>query len=362
MKNILKLTCLLILLLISSCSKDSADDVTSNTNTYALLSSEIGTNDNGVIQLWKNGNITDITNKDSYSWGDNMVIENGDVYISGSEKEVGGSVQTVIWKNGVKLNSTTSAKTNLTNFGANQKNEEKLAVPTNAKLADFTVSGNNIYLLKDEFVDGISKIVMYKNGQPTNITNGSHRTTAVKIKVIGPDVYILGLEENESSTSVLKVWKNGQPTNLTDGTNFARADDIFITNNDVYVLGREYNGSYLKPKLWKNGVEIPNFISDQYFAPSSLFVENNNIYVAGTTIKNVRLAQLWKNGETINLGSSNLKHSYSSNVYVNDSKVYVSFSEQNQDDIFVSKLWIDGEITDLSDGKTNSFIQKVVVK
>lgn len=337
-----KLTSLLAILLFAtyySCSKDVTEDLTPKTdNIYILQNAFKGPKEYGVIQLYKNDTFTDITNKENDSWGIGMYINNNDVYILGTEKVDGSEEKTKVWKNG-----------------------QELPLPINSNIHDITISGSDLYLLSQEYINNAYQIVVYKNNQPINITDGANDATPTKIKIIGSDTYILGTVF-DGNHYVVTIWKNGVATNITDGSYNAFSNDLVVNNNEVYVLGREHNGTTTLPKLWKNGNEVPNFINDQFFRPVSLFVENDNVYVTGNFVKDaIRTAQLWKNGETINIGGIN-NHSFVSDVFVKNNKVYVSYHEANQFKKFVSKLWLDGEITDISDGIIDTYSQKIIVE
>ena len=332
MKNLTFVLLLLLNITYYSCSKDSSSELISESSVYILQNTYKGPNENGVIQLYKNGNVTDITSKENDAWGINMYIENNNVYILGTEKENGGTEKTKVWKNG-----------------------EELSLPISSNIQDIAIAGSDLYLLATEYVNKASKIVLYKNGQPTSITEEADGATPKKIKIIGTDVYILGI-----SNYKIAVWKNGTPTYITDGNYNATPIDFVVNNDDIYVLGREFNGLALVPKLWKNGTQVSSFITNRDFVPVSLLVENENIYITGNSIKTPRVAQLWQNGETNNIGSA-ATNSYVSNVLLKDNKVYVSYHEANQFKKFISKLWIDGEITDISNGNTDTYSQKIII-
>jgi hypothetical protein len=55
-----------------------------------------------------------------------------------------------------------------------------------------------------------------------------------------PDIYVAG-NENNGTVNIAKVWKNGTPTNLTNGNFNALAYSIFVSGTDVYAAGSEYN-------------------------------------------------------------------------------------------------------------------------
>jgi len=93
------------------------------------------------------------------------------------------------------------------------------------------------------------------------------------------DVYVAGWESNTQGVYVAVLWKNGIPQYLTDGTVSAWAMSVFVSGNDVYVVGENPSNTVV---LWKNG-EL-QYLTDGEKAFSgcgSVFVSGNDVYVAG---------------------------------------------------------------------------------
>ena len=67
------------------------------------------------------------------------------------------------------------------------------------------------------------------------------------------DDYTCGYEINGASKSVAKYWKNGFPTNLSDGTKNAYTTSIKIVGSDIYITGFENLDSNSQALYWKNG-------------------------------------------------------------------------------------------------------------
>ena len=53
-----------------------------------------------------------------------------------------------------------------------------------------------------------------------------------KPKEMQTDVYVVGNETKAGLFTRAKMWKNGEPTNLTDGSQDARAQSIFVTQTE----------------------------------------------------------------------------------------------------------------------------------
>ncbi len=123
-------------------------------------------------------------------------------------------------------------------------------------------------------------------------------------------VYICGFEINASGKNVAKYWKDEVEVVLSDGVKDAVARAIWVEGNDIYLAGsRKVStaGSLSVPVYWKNGV-MSDLSSDPAVlsVATDIFIQNQNIYIVG--------------------------------------------NERNEDGVSVAKLWINAEVTDLSDG------------
>ncbi len=178
--------------------------------------------DTSFAVLWKNGVPIPLTDGKKSASANSLFVQNGDVYVGGSEENSQGYDIAKFWKNGVPTILSTSS----------------------AGAGSIYVESDDIYVLL--FEDNIPKL--WKNGVKTNLTG-----TPEDIMVVGTDVYIAG---NEGY--IAKVWKNGVPTSLSDGLFPAYGHSVYVSGSDVYVAGSEQgsNGNSTA-KLWKNGVEVP---------------------------------------------------------------------------------------------------------
>ncbi|MBK8568197.1 MAG: hypothetical protein IPN76_34060 [Saprospiraceae bacterium] len=178
--------------------------------------------DTSFAVLWKNGVPIPLTDGKKSASASSLFVQNGDVYVGGSEKNSQGYTIAKFWKNGVPTILSTST----------------------AWVNAIYAAGDDVYVVLYE--DSIHKL--WKNGVKTNLTG-----TPQDIKVVGTDVYIAGNDGN-----IAKFWKNGVPTSLSDGLFPAFGHSVYVSESDVYVAGSEQdgNGGYAA-KLWKNGVEVP---------------------------------------------------------------------------------------------------------
>ncbi|WP_055395508.1 IPT/TIG domain-containing protein [Flagellimonas eckloniae] len=208
--------------------------------------------------------------------------------------------------------------------------------------------------------------MIWKNGTPINLTDGSAAAQANSIFVNGTDIYVAG-QEIEGSKEVAKLWKNGQVLyNLTDGTENAYAYSVVANNTDVYVAGREANNESFNTfsKIWKNGQLLYNLTDgSKISAVYSLFLNNTDIYAAGfeRNENGMDIAKLWKNGVVTNItDGSNSAKAYS--VYVDGNDVYVAGNEETENGA-TAKIWKNGvPLYNLTDGSTYSYAISLVVK
>jgi hypothetical protein len=59
---------------------------------------------------------------------------------------------------------------------------------------------------------------------------GDDKKEIIEIPDPVTDVYAVGYESN-GIIDIAKIWKNGEATNLTDGTNKTFATSVFVTQN-----------------------------------------------------------------------------------------------------------------------------------
>src|SRR5690606_14623999 len=84
--------------------------------------------------------------------------------------------------------------------------------------------------------------VMWKNGVPQYLTDGTYDVTIESVFVSGDNVYASGGEKGGGSSGIYyfaKIWVNGEVQTLTDGSTNARGNSIFVSDGNVYVGGYE---------------------------------------------------------------------------------------------------------------------------
>ncbi|CAL2103502.1 exported protein of unknown function [Tenacibaculum sp. 190130A14a] len=346
MKKHFTLLSLALTLLIIACGKDDTDNINNNKfDKVYVLSNEIIAEES-TLSLWNQRKTTIVSNGNTI--GDKVLVANNDTYILGS-----------------KYNPTTKQKESRI-----WKNGKETAIPKDLYIFDFLVINNDIYIVGKEVSNTLgfkSKLVLFKNNQPTYLTDGnSELSSSFRVFIENSNVYVLGAL-NEGNKNLLKLWKNNEPHNITDGTKNILPIDFFVKNNTTYILASEYNGASYTPKLWIND-ESKKVVSNEDFAPIKVFVENETLYIAGHSKSNVVSKssigipgpQVLVNGKVISIGNN--KDAGITSLFVKNSKIYVSLIEPNSNKVMVSKLWADGEVIDISNGTTHTFSRSVFVE
>lgn len=181
-----------------------------------------------VAKVWKNGSPTSLTDGTKEAIANAISVSGNDVYVVGSEFD-GASYILKVWKNGVAQNLTSGVKS--------------------AEANALFVAGSDVYVAGEEM--GAAKF--WKNGVATVVAAKSARATGI---YVSENIVYVTFEEYNATTKKWqgKLWKNGQITNISDGTKDCYLTGIRIDASDVYVIGSENNGTTEITKVWKNGV------------------------------------------------------------------------------------------------------------
>lgn len=269
----------------------------------------------------------------AYGEANDIVVSNGDVYISGVRINTSGKVQACYWKNGEETFLTTSN----VDFLAN----------------GIAVSGNDVYVAGDE--NGSSgKPCYWKNGERTILPTTAQSSGVSGISVSGSDVYVIGWE----SPSVACYWKNGTKTFLPSKFSQSEPQSIFIAGTDVYVGGRgRYPGDWTAC-YWKNNSCVYLTDGARTASVESIAVSQGKVYAAGSEESSgtVYDACYWEDGRKVTLETSTLAEI--NDIAVSANKVYavgnVWVDKGSGNGHYKACYWKDGVRIDLSDGKKES--------
>lgn len=103
---------------------------------------------------------------------------------------------------------------------------------------------------------GITRAVLWKNGEMSYLSDGKVDTQAKSVCVIDGDVYVAGNEVGVSNR--LFLWKNGEAAVLPSAHNYAEVGGMAVSGSgDVWVAGYD-NG----PAVWENGNKRNDALGD----------------------------------------------------------------------------------------------------
>ncbi len=246
--------------------------------------------------------------------------------------------------------------------------EETPTPPPGIYLAGAKQNGQNFY-----------SAVAYlgKDDDRQALTTEGNQADVTDIAVWGEDIYVAGWEgmgqTNEFGVKlgVAKYWKNGQGTQLTDGTKNAQALGVSVENNIVYVCGFEDNQPTGFTKrlacYWKDGVQhfLPEVGNIQL--PSCIKAHQGDVYIGGyEEIRDYAGAfpylhdqpLYWKNGTVVQLPKGAQHVAYPMDIAVSGSDIHVvghgkiySMTDMAKE---LALYWKNGEIEALTDGNESA--------
>lgn len=162
------------------------------------------------------------------------------------------------------------------------------------------------------------------------------------------DVYVAGWDTDESGISRAVLWTNGQLAYLSDGSKEVQAKSVIVHDGDVYVAGNEI-GTKNKLFLWKNGVAAVLPSEFNYAEVGSMAISaSGDVYVAGYDNGPV----VWKNGvktgETLGNDATQLL-----GICLHGSEIYYSGYTSDEEGMYRAMVWKGTQGTELSDGSTD---------
>lgn len=141
----------------------------------------------------------------------------------------------------------------------------------------------------DPYHENVAVIWKFKAGdegkaEKTVISDGKHSTSPIAVTVADGKVYVAGFDNLPNYNRRAILWTDGKPQYLTDGSSDALAYCICSDGKDVYV------GGYIQPAdnrqggiatIWKNGVAQSLTSGNTVAKVNAIFVENGKVYAAG---------------------------------------------------------------------------------
>jgi hypothetical protein len=156
-----------------------------------------------------------------------------------------------------------------------------------------------------------------------------------------PSILIGGFRQelrNGKSVSYAKYWKNGQPTDVTDGNKWVFIKCMTVSGNDIYLGGHEREFGQWRTKYWKNGVGV-TINEERSYDVECIAVTGSDVYVGGG-YKTSKGENFWKNGVPVALESCLIVNA----IATVEADVYVAGVSQNNKVAY----WKNGAITEIS--------------
>lgn len=266
--------------------------------------------DLGGAVYWKNGTIVPLINGGkSSSRANSIIVDNGDVYISGVDNDGVGNLA-VYWKNGTRI--------------AMPKSSEYPA----AYGRSIAVDNGNVYLAGEQSTPlptgGYAGRTMYwKNGTAVNFGDNGR---AVEIAVEDGDVHMIAINTDRHK-KIVNYWKNGTHTQLNGG-DYLLATAITVDNGDVYITGSQFvqHGNFTTGKAiyWKNGTLVT--LAERIYA-TDIAIDKGDIYISATDFNASRNAAMyWKNDDKVILNDGKQNPAETTAIAVNNGDIYVAGS------------------------------------
>jgi hypothetical protein len=288
-----------------------------------------------VATFWNDGQAVVLGAGTDPSYATSIAVSGTDIYAAGVEGN-GTNDVAKYWKNGAPVDLTDGTQRGFAN--------------------SVVVAEPDVYVAGGEQTSNATVAKYWKNGAAVVLPDLGHGALAQSIFVSGNDVYAAGWQGKTTQldpthtlhTQVATYWKNGVPTELTDGTALSIAYSIFVSGADVYVAG--FACQTLAPNCaiatyWKNGlqVQLTNLIGSTI---SSIFVSGTNVYASGNQDND--LAQLWKNEAPLQLTGASLT-SAANQVFVSGSDVFVGGASLSNSGVPTATYWKNGMPTQIGD-------------
>lgn len=337
MKNLKLLLALLFIAMVPSCSNenDSSTDDSNNSGKVFVVGTEKGQSTILPI-LWTNGELTNLPTVANTDLSDlKIIVQNNDVYIVGVEINLDTRMSSIVlWKNGVQSRFSQAAN----------------SLQIYQMIVD---NGNVYVLGSERLEGGVDKFRYWKNGFATTIINSYvvvgndfKENNVEKMVVANNDVYCIGTEFNATGTiRTAKFWKNAVPTSITDFKgNFDSLADIQVNGTEISILYDQVNPTTLRPevKLWKNNTTSVIATGNNGFSATAMIIKDGVEHILineGITFDGTKILYLKNRTKTeITDGTTDVQRSY---LRVDGSNVCVAY-EIDSGFSFSSKYWLNG--------------------
>lgn len=307
-----------------------------------------------IAKYWKNGATHELhfSANGNQSYGYSIFVDNGDVFVGGSEYVNQYKVNAVVWKNGeieTWLEGGTGGITYAAYINSIYRYQGDLYAAGTRK---------NGYL-NDDIHKALGVGVYWKNGIAQEIGEEINNYSGNSISVNQNGVHIVGSGLGVGGYKAY-YWNNNQLSTIDESY---QGYSVFTTDGDVYMTGRGKSPS-VEPVYWKNGVQ---YLMSGHTVPETvivtdIFVDGDTTHVIGWKINSSGkdVAIYWKNNvlQEITDGTRNAQLT---DVFVLDGDVYIAGYEYNNSSRKVAKYWKNGNPIDLTDGTVNAQAHGIIV-
>lgn len=178
--------------------------------------------------LWKNGNMIELTQGETYAKAWDVTVSGNYVYAAGEVSNADGYAVATVWKGSKDATDGSTYEVTSLSDGRSHAYAEAICV-----------DGSDVYATGYKSLNGDSKVaVLWKNGVETVLTN--NESYAVSVCVDGSDVYVAGWEYvdiNGRSCAVATLWVNGVAEHLYNQPHTSQARCVSVKGGKVYASG-----------------------------------------------------------------------------------------------------------------------------
>lgn len=172
-------------------------------------------------------------------------------------------------------------------FKAGEEDKAEKTVISDGKYATspiaVTVSDGKVYAAGFDTPVYDRRVILWTDGKPQYLTDGSTDAVAYCICSDGKDVYVGGYVQpaDNKQGGVATIWKNGVAQSLTSGKTVAKVNAVCIDGGKVYAAGTEKeSGGRWKGVLWIDGVaqDFTDYVGTEV---TGLYVKDGEYIIEG---------------------------------------------------------------------------------
>jgi hypothetical protein len=212
---------------------------------------------------WKNEDLIKLDNNGQASEALAVFVEGNDLYFAGTVNN-----KAAIWKNGTVQELPTRG--------------------TRSEAMGIFVDNGTVYAVGREVVSGRFVGVLWRDGEPTYLSEGSRNVHLYGVGVLNGSVYVSGAENHpdtgpaDANRLYARFWKDGEAEWLMEGPRLSYSRAVKIHNGHVFLIYDEVADGFGNNNLFvmKDG-EQQQIFSGKPAQAAAIEVKGNDVYVAG---------------------------------------------------------------------------------